>query len=106
MDSSSAESIKLSACVRLERDPVAVTQDTACESNGKTASFQGSSLFFGGPLSGLTGGSGKDETKQRRRVYSHNDVVLQFDFTVKSFPGIIVGGKKHDRGLLQTLCCD
>lgn len=38
--------------------------------------------------------------KERRKVPT--DGVLQFDFTVKYFPGIIVRGK-HDKGLLQTL---
>lgn len=47
---------------------MAVTQDAACKSNGKAASFQGPSLFFGGPLSG---GGGKMKQKERRRVYSY-----------------------------------
>lgn len=75
-----------------------MTQDAACEPNGKPASFWGFRSVFWGASVWTEGRRQKDEKKQRRGGYSHNDDVLQFDFTVKSFPGISVG--KHDRGLL------
>lgn len=88
MDSSSVESIKLSACVWLEQHSLSVTQDAACEPNGKPASFQGFEsvflvlCFFRGTTVWMNGWRRKDE-KERRRIYS-------FDFTVRAFPGSIV----------------
>lgn len=83
-----------------------VTQDAACEPNGKPASFWGFSLFFGGPVSGLMGGDGKMKRKREGGFSPTMIVFCNLNFTVKSFPGIIVGGIKRDGGLLQTLCCD
>lgn len=61
--------------------------------------FGGSVLsIFWGVLSIIT--RGDEEMKELRKVPT--DGVLQFDLTVKYFPGIIVRGK-HDKGLLQTL---
>lgn len=73
-----------------------MTQDAACEPNGKPASFWGFSLFFGGRLSGLTVGDGEMKRKRDGGVYSHSDGVSQFNFTVKSFPGIFVGRNVTD----------
>ena len=82
-----------------------VTQDTACLwTKWKTSIISGFQSVFWGASVWTYGRSQKDEKRERGRDDSHNDGVWQFDFTVKSFPGIIVRGeKKHDRGLLQTL---
>lgn len=56
---------------------------------------------FGGPLSVWDGGSRRwDERKEKRRVPT--DGVLQFDFEVKHFPGITVGGKTRSRFSTNT----
>lgn len=72
-----------------------MTQGAACEPKWKTLLiFLGSvwfCFFLGGVLSGMTGGDGK--MKRKREGGFPTDGVLQFDFTVKYFPGIIVGGK-------------
>lgn len=81
---------------------MAVTQDAAGESTGKPASFQGLSLFWGASV-WTEGRRWKDERKKERKkegLLPH--VVLQFDFIVKSFLGI-VWGEKHGRGLLHVV---
>lgn len=65
--------------------------------NGKPSSFSWGlfclfvCFFGGGVLSGMTGGDGK--MKRKREGGFPTDGLLQFDFTVKYFPGIIVGEK-------------
>lgn len=75
-----------------------MTQGAACEPKWKTLLiFLGSVLsvclflWGGGVLSGMTGGDGK--MKRKREGGFPTDGLLQFDFTVKYFPGIIVGEK-------------
>lgn len=57
----------------------------------KTSIISGFQSVFWGASVWADGRRRRDERKERRRVYSHKDGVLQFDFTVKTFPGIIVG---------------
>lgn len=84
-----------------------VTQVAACEPNGKPASFRGFGLFSGGLCLDWWEETERWKEREKEGFYSHNDGVLQFDFTVKLFSWHHCGGKKqHDRDLLQTLRCD
>lgn len=80
-----------------------MTQGAAWEPGWKTLLILWGLFRLGGPLSGMAGGDGEMRRKKRRKVPT--DGVLQFDLTVKYFPGIVTGGKKNMMEVYYKHCC-